>query len=223
MALTIGGSAGVSTLSRIKTTAPKPQDVFKDLTKAKAASDYYSPSPASTAAARAAENPAYGQAQKILGDINGLARQASDPNISAEQRDALNTQFNDYRNQLRDLGIGNGQNPSSNPNATLSEYDLGLNGYDLKSPANAQAAQTAADGAFGGLLQQQSGVQSEAYRLDNQDRESAAQQFSTENFLDSQRGERNSEEDSRINSAVTAYKNTQSNQTKRDGVLKLLT
>ncbi|TAH38763.1 MAG: hypothetical protein EYC62_00015 [Alphaproteobacteria bacterium] len=220
----IGGiSPSSQSLNRIKTTSPKPLEVFKELTKPKFADDYYQKSPAAETAQRLADNPVYGAAQDVLGRMNGLAKQAQDPNLTAEQRVDLNTQFNDLRTQLTNLGIGNSGNTSTDPTSRLSDLDLGLGSADLTSTANAAAAQTATDTAYGTIIQQQGNVQAEAYRLNNQDRESATQQFAVDQFLESQKQQTTfSVEDTKVNTAITAYKNQQESSAKREGVLRLL-
>ena len=90
MASSIGSFAPTSTAYRpIKTTSPKPADVFKELARAKNAEDYYNPSPSTHALNNSANSPIYAAAQKTISAMNGLAKQASDPSISAEDRDSL--------------------------------------------------------------------------------------------------------------------------------------
>ncbi len=221
---TIGSvSPSSQSYNKIKSTSPKPVEVFKELTKPKFADDYYQKSPAADTTQRLADSPVYGAAQDVLGRMNGLAKQAADPNITAEQRDYLNTQFNDLKGQLKNLGIGNGGTTSTDPSSKLSDLDLQLESTDLTSTANATAAQTATDTAYGTITQQQGNVQAEAYRLDNQDREAATQQFAVDQFLESQKQQTNqSVEDVRVNTAISAYRNQQESSTKREGVLRLL-
>jgi hypothetical protein len=97
----------------IKTNSPKSADVFKELTQAKTAEDYYSPSPAATVQHQMAESPVYGAAQSAIFQMQGLAQQAIDPSVDSDTRDALNTQFNDLKSQLQGLGIGTDTNNAS--------------------------------------------------------------------------------------------------------------
>ncbi|MGE0251707.1 MAG: hypothetical protein AB7G80_05855 [Dongiaceae bacterium] len=182
MSLKIGQPAPLSIYKKpeVKNEAT-PLKVFNDLTKPKNPAEYLQPSPQTQVVKQLAESPVYGEAQKILAEANGLAQQASDPNLSDEERSILNTQYQDLQSQLTSLGIGT--NPTGSDAAKLENLDLGLAGTDLTSVANAQAAATANDAAFGTLLQQNSSVRAEGYRLENQDREASTQAFFADQAL----------------------------------------
>ncbi len=223
MAMTIGGYNPSAQNNSIRSTAPKPAEVFKELTKPKNADDFFKPTPITDTTRRLADSPVYGAAQETIGKMNGLARQAADPNLTDEQRGYLNTEYNDLKNSLAGLGIGTDSDRTADPNNRLSSFDLGLSSTDLSSAASAGAAQTATGNAFSGIIQQQSGVESQAYRAENQDREAATQEFAVESFLDSQKEQsRQDIADTKLNAAVSAYRTQQEASVKREGVLRLL-
>ena len=224
MASTIGSYAPTTTAYRpIKTTSPKPADVFKELTRAKNADDYYNPSPSTHALQNSADNPVYAAAQQTIASMNGLAKQASDPSLSAEERDSLNAQYQDMANQLKSLGIGNGTSTSTTPGSKLSGLDLGVGATNLSSPTGADAATAATDAAFEKVIQQQSIVQGDAYGAEGADRNAATQQFQVESFLENQQQQATQDnQDVRVNAAVSAYKTQQETTVKKQGVLKLL-
>ncbi len=197
---------------------------FQDLTKAKSPRDYLQENPSTRAAKAQADSPVYGKAQSVLGEMNGLAKQAQDPNLTAEQRAALNQQFQDKKAELKSLGIGtNATNPDPN-SGSLSELDLGLEGTDLTSPDNAVAAQTAGASAYGGLIQQQGYVQGEAYDYESRDNEAAAQRFFADQFQESQKDtSKDTVADPVTSQKIGAYLQQQETAQKRAGVLKILT
>lgn len=223
MAISTGGYNAAAAYKPIKTVSPKPADVFKELTGAKNAEDFFKPSTTTMAAQNAADSPVYAAAEKTIVAMNGLARQAADPATTAEERTQLDIQYNDMANQLRQFGIGTDTQTSPTPNARLSSLNLGLAGTGLSSAPSADASVAATDAALSRMAEQRVETQSEANRAESADRNSAAQQFNVDQILNNQQKQAATDiQDARVNAAVTAYKTQQDTTSKRQGVLKLL-
>ena len=209
MAMTIGGLSASNSVytAKLKSKTPKPDQLQRQLAAAAGGRDFETKSPQTIATEFAAQNPAFARAQNVVADMNGLAKQAGDTTLSTEDRAYLNARYNDLKSQLTALGLGAG----------------GVQSTDLSSAVNADAAYAATNAATQTLIQQQSVVQSDAYRSSGQDQEIARQRFAVEQFLDGQQQQyTQSNADVKLNAVVTAYQIKNDTAIKRDGVLKLL-